>query len=39
MDQDENGNFVYVMRKVSPDSQLNSSFKNFDFVQTLSISQ
>jgi hypothetical protein len=25
MDQDENGNFVYVMRKVSPDSQLNSS--------------
>ena len=23
--QDENGNFVYVMRKVSPDSQLNSS--------------
>lgn len=25
MDYDENGNFVYMVRKVSPDSQLNSS--------------
>ena len=25
LDKDENGNFVYVVRKVSPDSQLNSS--------------
>jgi len=25
MDQDEDGNFVYVVRKLSPDSQINSS--------------
>jgi hypothetical protein len=25
MDYDENGNFVYMVKKVSPDSQMNSS--------------